>query len=350
MNEGPISIGGCVVAMVVACVCSSCNIMEPGRVTETTLRSETYKPRTFEQLDGFFKDGHIPGDTIKWQDDASAKGEPEIVIDKKKQMGYFYRGDQLMGYFPVCTGKHSVSTPEGEFKILIKVSEHRSCFGQFVSKETGKVMNGDADIRVQAVPAGQTFIPAEMPFFMRIKDTVGIHQGYLPGKPSSHGCIRVPDLVAAKLFNATPVGTRVTIKGDLGREFFVQRDAQKAARLAAAKQAAAVAAAAASDSKKSAESPSEGGSPVAVPSVTPAPVSAPVPTPSEQKAADGAQPAPASAPGAPSVPAEPEAKSSSVPASQNEAVSAPVVVPVTASDADEPAATGRPQPLDAPSI
>lgn len=30
---------------------------------------------------------------------------------------------------------------------------------------------------------------------MRVNGAVGIHEGYLPGRPSSHGCIRIPHLV-----------------------------------------------------------------------------------------------------------------------------------------------------------
>lgn len=342
------TIGGCVAAMLLICACSSCSWVTP-HVKETTIRSETYKPRPFDQLDGFFNNGLIPGDTVKWQDNPSAPGEPEIVIDKKKQMGYFYRGDQLMGYFPVSTGKHSVSTPEGEFKVLLKNSEHHSCYGQFVSKETGKVMNDNADIRVHAVPEGQRFVPAEMPFFMRIKDTVGIHQGYLPGKPASHGCIRVPDLVAAKLFNATPVGTRVLIRGDLGKDFFVKRDAQKAAKALAAKQKAASLAA---DGQKTvtgaggAANQEKGGadSPASASQTPPATVSANSSSSSQDVQVPAVSPAPSQDVPAPSL----EEQKVQAPAESDKPVR--VVVPVSASEADEPASSGTPQPLSAPAV
>lgn len=51
-----------------------------------------------------------------------------------------------------------------------------------------------------------------MPYFMRVNGAVGIHEGYLPGHPSSHGCIRIPHLIAANLFEVAPVGTRVIVK------------------------------------------------------------------------------------------------------------------------------------------
>ncbi len=44
-------------------------------------------------------------------------------------------------------------------------------------------------------------------------DTYGIalHAGINPGRPASHGCIRLPAKFAAKLFTVTKVGTPVMI-------------------------------------------------------------------------------------------------------------------------------------------
>ncbi len=37
------------------------------------------------------------------------------------------------------------------------------------------------------------------------------HGGHLPGRPASHGCVRLPNAFAAKLFAATRLGTEVLI-------------------------------------------------------------------------------------------------------------------------------------------
>lgn len=52
-----------------------------------------------------------------------------------------------------------------------------------------------------------------MPYFLRLSfSEYGIHQGFNPGRPASHGCIRVgKETVAKALFEATPIGTLVTI-------------------------------------------------------------------------------------------------------------------------------------------
>ncbi len=57
-----------------------------------------------------------------------------------------------------------------------------------------------------------TIYHASMPFFQRLScSDFGLHQGYAPGYPASHGCIRVPADKAAQLFALTRVGDRVQI-------------------------------------------------------------------------------------------------------------------------------------------
>ena len=55
-----------------------------------------------------------------------------------------------------------------------------------------------------------------MPYFMRIVSGTGLHAGYLPGYPASHGCIRMPEFMAENFFRSVSVGTPVTIT-QLGR-------------------------------------------------------------------------------------------------------------------------------------
>lgn len=52
-----------------------------------------------------------------------------------------------------------------------------------------------------------------MPYFLRLSfSEYGIHQGYNPGRPASHGCIRVgKETVAKAIFDQTPIGTLVTV-------------------------------------------------------------------------------------------------------------------------------------------
>jgi lipoprotein-anchoring transpeptidase ErfK/SrfK len=51
-----------------------------------------------------------------------------------------------------------------------------------------------------------------MPFMQRIdRFGVALHAGHNPGRPASHGCVRLPSKFASKLFTVTDVGTPVMI-------------------------------------------------------------------------------------------------------------------------------------------
>jgi lipoprotein-anchoring transpeptidase ErfK/SrfK len=51
-----------------------------------------------------------------------------------------------------------------------------------------------------------------MPWFMQFAPGVGMHTGFLPGIPDSHGCIRLPDRMAKIFYEVTPLGTPVSVE------------------------------------------------------------------------------------------------------------------------------------------
>jgi hypothetical protein len=56
---------------------------------------------------------------------------------------------------------------------------------------------------------------APMPFMQRLTMYgVALHAGYLPGVPASHGCIRLPNDFAKRLFEITSCGNLVTVTGN----------------------------------------------------------------------------------------------------------------------------------------
>jgi len=82
------------------------------------------------------------------------------------------------------TGRPGYSTKRGEFVITNKERNHRS-----------------------------TIYHVEMPYFMRLSCLdFGMHAGYVPNRPASHGCIRLPEDAARKFFSEIPVGTLVTVQ------------------------------------------------------------------------------------------------------------------------------------------
>jgi hypothetical protein len=114
--------------------------------------------------------------------------------------------------YPVATGKRSHPTPKGDYRIKAKQKDYSSnLYGKIVDA-AGTVLVEDADTRQHAVPEGATFAGAKMPYWMRLTDTgVGLHVGYVPGRPASHGCIRLKRAVAEELFSLTKIGTPVVI-------------------------------------------------------------------------------------------------------------------------------------------
>jgi lipoprotein-anchoring transpeptidase ErfK/SrfK len=62
------------------------------------------------------------------------------------------------------------------------------------------------------MPPGCRFDGAKMTHFMRIVGGIGMHEGFLPGYPASHGCIRMPARMAEIFFHNVSIGTPCTIR------------------------------------------------------------------------------------------------------------------------------------------
>ncbi len=147
-----------------------------------------------------------------WKGDG-VPGTPKIVIDLGEQRITYFKGEQLVGASPISSGRESHATTTGSFSIIQKDLDHKSSlYGDYVD-ETGQVVKRDVDVRKDKRPPGTKFDGASMRYFMRITGAIGMHEGYLPGFPASHGCIRLPTHMAETFFKATPHGTRVQIVG-----------------------------------------------------------------------------------------------------------------------------------------
>lgn len=148
-----------------------------------------------------------------WKGDGVV-GKPRIVINLSTQRVQYYKGQELVGVSPISSGRESHGTVTGSYRILDKDIDHRSSlFGAYVDKD-GMVVQGDVDTRKDPAPAGTTYQGANMRYFMRIVGGIGMHEGYLPGYPASHGCIRLPTKMAAIFYRETPEGTPVQIMGE----------------------------------------------------------------------------------------------------------------------------------------
>ena len=155
--------------------------------------------------------GGPPRDTVSYWDGDHASGSPSIKISLGEQRAYFYKGGVLVGVSQLSTGREGLNTPVGNYKIIQKDKDHASTlFGDYVDS-SGKVVVPNIDIKKDPKPPGTHFQGTPMPYFMRIVSGTGLHAGYLPGYPASHGCIRMPEFMAEDFFRSVSVGTPVTI-------------------------------------------------------------------------------------------------------------------------------------------
>ena len=127
----------------------------------------------------------------------------EIVIDLSEQMAYAIEDGYVVFEGRISSGKKGRETPIGEFKIMHKKRHHKS--------------------NLWPKPNGG----AKMPYMMRLTNTgIAMHLGHVPNKPASHGCIRLKQGFAQKMFKWARVGIYVYIEGD-ARDYNSHRDGDK---------------------------------------------------------------------------------------------------------------------------
>jgi lipoprotein-anchoring transpeptidase ErfK/SrfK len=142
---------------------------------------------------------------------SDASGSPSIVIDLGAQKAFFYKSGQIVGMSPISSGREGYRTPTGRFSIIQKEKHHLSTlYGDYVDS-SGNVVVRNVGVMEDPKPPGTSFRGAPMPYFMRIYDGVGMHAGYLPGVPDSHGCIRMPLRMAEIFYGNAPSGTPVSV-------------------------------------------------------------------------------------------------------------------------------------------
>ena len=146
----------------------------------------------------------------KWHPDAN-QPITRVEVRITEQRVYVYQNDEVAGESPITTGKPGHDTPPGHYTVLVKDIDHKSnLYGVFLDAN-GYIIDGNAEAG-QKPPPGAVYDSADMPYYLRIRDDgVGLHAGYLPGYPASHGCIRMPHAFAELLFSNISVGTPVDV-------------------------------------------------------------------------------------------------------------------------------------------
>ncbi|OZI56248.1 L,D-transpeptidase [Bordetella genomosp. 4] len=124
-----------------------------------------------------------PGDFI-WHPEAAPAGPLVVLVSLDEQRVYVYRNGVAIGVSTISSGKPGHETPTGVFTILQKDRDHRS-----------NIYNN-----------------APMPYMQRLTwSGIALHGGAIPGHPASHGCVRLPNAFAQRLFAETKNGDTVVV-------------------------------------------------------------------------------------------------------------------------------------------
>jgi len=278
-----------------------------------------------------------------------------IEIDVSAQKAVFYAGPHEVGWTRVASGVRSNPTPTGDFAVREKVVDKRSNLYGKIYNRKGRLVRSNAELGVHPIPPGGRFEGAKMPYFLRLtNDGIGMHAGPIPkpGRPASHGCIRLPHAFAPILFKHVGIGTPVSIVGNgpSYQAYLAQHSKKAAKRRARAPSAETAVAAAGSDA-----APAAGSTPDAA--AAPA-TDTPVAVATTQSAQPSGLPegAPAELAGIPAVseptaaPPEPPATSDAAaiaaaettPAAAANPPAAPTPAPATQSPATAPSAGSAP--------
>lgn len=165
-----------------------------------------------------FDPGTVPhsakynADQVSYWDGDGMSGSASVTIDLSDQKAYFYKGGALAGVSALSTGDEKHPTKTGNFKIFEKDQWHKSnLYGDFVDG-AGNVVMANIDVTKDKPPAGTRFEGSKMHHFMRFSGGIGMHEGFLPGYPASHGCVRMPAHMAAIFYNNVVKGTPVTVR------------------------------------------------------------------------------------------------------------------------------------------
>jgi len=115
------------------------------------------------------------------------KGPLQIIISTADQRVSLFDNGALIARSSVSTGTQGHPTPFGVFSVISKQRWHRS----------------------------NIYSAAPMPYMQRITwSGIALHAGVVPGHPASHGCIRLKNDFAIRLWHLTKRGTRVIIAHD----------------------------------------------------------------------------------------------------------------------------------------
>ena len=150
-----------------------------------------------------------------------ASAQYSVEIDLGDQKAYLLYDGRAVMESPISTGRYGHLTPNGSYRITDKDLNHTSSIYGKIIDRSGRTVVADADVDM-IVPAATRFVNAPMRYFMQFAPGIGMHAGYLPGYPASHGCVRMPEAKAIAFFQAVSVGSPVNVFGTTPRSRIYQ--------------------------------------------------------------------------------------------------------------------------------
>lgn len=120
----------------------------------------------------------------------SLNASKKIVVNLSTQTATAYENGHAVFSGQISSGTAKRPTPRGTFRVLAKERYHRST--------SWPKPNGGA----------------KMNYMLRLTDYgIAMHLGYVPNYPASHGCIRMENGFAQRMFSWARVGTKVKVTG-----------------------------------------------------------------------------------------------------------------------------------------
>jgi lipoprotein-anchoring transpeptidase ErfK/SrfK len=111
-----------------------------------------------------------------------------LTIQIGSQSFVYAEGDQVVRTGPVSSGREGYGTPRGTFSVLSKQKD-----------------------KVSSRYTNQLGWQAWMPYSIQFYGHYFLHEGWLPGYPDSHGCVRVGEKDARFLFERLKIGDLVSV-------------------------------------------------------------------------------------------------------------------------------------------
>lgn len=120
--------------------------------------------------------------------DVNATKGRSLTISLGSQSFEYKEGEAVVRSGPISSGKPGNPTPTGRFKVL-----------------------GKDEDKISSRYTNQLGMQAWMPYSIQFHGHYFLHEGWLPGYPDSHGCVRVGEKDARFLFERLRIGDPVRV-------------------------------------------------------------------------------------------------------------------------------------------